>query len=145
MNLFVTSPSPQESAAYLDDRRLIKQILECNQVLSGNFRHHPITKWVQAADDNKVWTRAFLLACCREYTARFGKIHQYDDLSIITYSTVPTFYNLAENRTSGISFAHMSDTYEAYRLYLANKWMRDKKPSSSRIHTSSIHLHETLK
>ena len=62
------------SAAILDPVRLNKQIVEAYQILTGrvpNDNHPACLMW--RAHDGRLWK--YLMACCREYTRRTGKIH----------------------------------------------------------------------
>ena len=86
MNLLISDPNLNISAQYLDNKRLVKQILECRQILKiyerldqGEekvaYMNHPIVKFYQ---NNKQLVIDFAIACCDEYTYRYDKIHTYD-------------------------------------------------------------------
>ena len=101
MNIFVTSPSPFESAQVLPDKHIVKMPLECCQMLSiiasdkwghgygtlpksdgtpyqtdkGAFRNHPCTIWASESPANARWLIAHAFALCEEYTSRYGKVH----------------------------------------------------------------------
>ena len=89
MNIFVTSPNPISSAIALDDKRVIKMILESCQMLNttilrlgGNgigykptHQNHPCTLWVKESFANFEWLRLHMLALCREYSRRYNKTH----------------------------------------------------------------------
>ena len=68
MNIFVTDPDPRKCAQNLDDKRVIKMILESVQILStavtmnggtGIYRPthqgHPCTKWAATCYKNWLW------------------------------------------------------------------------------------------
>ena len=105
MNIFVTSPDPVESARYLDDRRLVKMVLESTQLLytavktlgldctsapnggSSKTGHsvngyrtthlnHPCSVWARESGHSYFWLCAHTEALMLEYTARFGKVHK---------------------------------------------------------------------
>ena len=100
MNIFVTDPSPMQSARNLPDKHVVKMPLECCQMLSviysdwyygvgklhrtngipyatkaGAFRNHPCTQWAAANQYNLAWLIAHGIALCNEYTARYDKRH----------------------------------------------------------------------
>lgn len=83
MNIFLPyENSPTYSAAVLDDKRLLKQILETRQILqvaegeSEGFKNHPITKhYIQY----KAFLAYYGFCCCLEYMYRFNKKHKYYD------------------------------------------------------------------
>ena len=58
MQVFVPYPSPIDVAKCLDNRRLRKQIIECDQILaaingeSKGWLHHPIAKMYQ---EHRIW------------------------------------------------------------------------------------------
>jgi len=105
MNIFVTSPSPAESALVLPDKHIVKMPLECCQMLSivaskkwghgygtlskldgtpyktekGAFRNHPCTKWANQTIDNAYWLIKWGLSLCEEYTVRYEKIHSCEN------------------------------------------------------------------
>lgn len=101
MNIFVTDPSPYQSAIVLPDKHIVKMPLECCQMLSivasdkwghgfgtlpkadgtpystekGAFRNHPCTKWASEFVTNWRWLIQHGLALCDEYNVRYGKVH----------------------------------------------------------------------
>ena len=100
MNIFVTHPSPIQSARNLPDKHIVKMPLETCQMLAiiysdwyygigqlhkvngqpyatkhGAFRKHPCTIWAAENYWNLSWLISHGMALCDEYTARFGKVH----------------------------------------------------------------------
>ena len=105
MNIFVTHPSPIQSARNLPDKHIVKMPLETCQMLSiiysdwyygvgklyksdgtpyrtahGAFRNHPCTQWAAANQYNLAWLIAHGIALCHEYTARYHKRHTCHDV-----------------------------------------------------------------
>ena len=98
MNIFVTDPSPWQSAVVLPDKHIVKMPLETCQMLSivcsdkwghgfgtlpradgqpyatekGAFRNHPCTKWANEFVNNWQWLLARSLALCEEYRTAMG-------------------------------------------------------------------------
>ena len=100
MNIFVTDPSPIQSARNLPDKHIVKMPLETCQMLSiiysdwyygvgklyksdgkpyrtahGAFRKHPCTQWAAANQYNLAWLIRHGYALCHEYNLRYGKVH----------------------------------------------------------------------
>ena len=100
MNIFVTHPSPIQSARNLPDKHIVKMPLETCQMLAiiysdwyygvgklyksdgtpyrtahGAFRKHPCTQWAAKNPYNLAWLIRHGYALCAEYTARYNKVH----------------------------------------------------------------------
>lgn len=106
MNIFVTSYDPLECARALDDKRLVKMVLETAQLLSTAIRavhlnqhefevdetklyrptheNHPCGKWTRACQANFKWLVRHGYALAAEFEWRFGKPHA--SLRIIAYA-----------------------------------------------------------
>lgn len=184
MNIFFTDDCPYKAASNLDDKRVIKMILESAQMLCtaldayGAFTKYEYTpvKFVKDKDTDilvvkagkkikyayyadltrvyapthanhpsNVWARQNLLnwswlynhaiGLCNEYHKRYGKRHkswtvlitiaQYSSLLPVKAQT--PFANCAAHAGKGISYKHVTNTVEAYRRYLADRWSTDKK------------------
>lgn len=94
MNIFATSPDPVESAMALDDRRLVKMILETAQLLSSAVLHkraikglykpthknHPCGIWARKSRQNFEWLVAHGLAMSEIYAQAFGRSHKSSDI-----------------------------------------------------------------
>lgn len=143
MNIFVSSFDPIESAQVLDDKRVIKMILESAQILSSvlvlnNFKapyklthkNHPVVKWVQESSENYWWLVEHFQALCHEYEDRFNKTHktsQYYNDFVDGY-----FYLIRNNKRTPFvnctKFKEIKEITQAYRLALIDKWNNDKRP-----------------
>jgi hypothetical protein len=146
MNIFAFDPDPWQSALWLDDVRKNKMILETAQLLSSavaindpswashvykpTHLGHPCCKWVMKSRANYSW----LLTYMRDLVELQGKHKSAELIPVFSeyYKTgwFPThssteFPNCAANSDLGISFKHISDVYEAYRLYICERWKRD--------------------
>jgi hypothetical protein len=144
MNIFVSSFNAKESAQALDDKRLIKMILETAQILSTNInlaglrvgpyktthQKHPSVIFCRTSHDNYLWLLAHFVHLCNEYEKRFHRVHKcqqhtqlfYDSSTDLAYSKegLTTFPNCT-------TFKDIKETTRAYRLYLNEKWKRDKR------------------
>lgn len=139
MNIFVTNPCPYKSAEYLDNRRVVKMILESMQILStvishygGNapykptHKNHPVVLWAQASKSNSLWLFEHFLALCGEYTKRYNKIHKCEqyasqvlpELSLVPEIGLTPFVNCT-------NFQDIEDVFLAYQIALNEKWDQD--------------------
>jgi len=141
MNIFVTNADPRVSAQALDDKRVIKMILETAQMLSTAMHvlgipgapykpthiNHPCSIWVRTNWNNFRWTTVHLDELCTEYWRRYGKIHkcaQYLNLfaqandSLLIADLTP-FANCTPHKDMS--------TIEAYKRTLNEKWALDKR------------------
>jgi hypothetical protein len=146
MNIFAFDPDPWVCALWLDDVRKNKMILETAQLLSASVAindpswaskvykpthlGHPCAKWTMLSRHNFSW----LLQYIRDLSEQFGQhksselipvFSEYYKLGWFPSSTKTPFPNCAANADLGISFKHITDTHEAYRLYISERWKRD--------------------
>jgi Pyrimidine dimer DNA glycosylase len=143
MNIFAVSTDPATCARALDNRRLVKMVLETGQLLSvGRAAHglsspykpthanHPVAIWVRANRANLNWTFALLKALAAEFEFRFGKEHKTwlafrhfgpDHVPEAGARRTP-FQNSARNLAIGLDFSDIKPTTKAYRAYLKAKW-----------------------
>ena len=169
MNIFVTNNCPIKSAQILDDKRLIKMVLESAQILStaiflnSNIKYnclykpthvrHPCVLWASRNRSNWQWLYEHFIALCDEYTLRYGKIHKSKGLSFdllryaeihINNATIEVFPNCTRMINIGVNFSNIDDVCQAYRNYLCLKWKHDIiKPKWTKrdIHVWFIHIY----
>lgn len=146
MNIFVTDMCPKKSAQALDDKRVIKMILETAQILSTVIRSfdenyaesnhlykkthtgHPCVKWAAKSRSNYYWLLAHMKALLEEYTVRFNKQHKSGTLlpALTEYaSMMPQDLGLVPFANC-TDFKHINDVHEAYKQALIFKWKNDK-------------------
>ena len=142
MNIFVSSPCPYESASYLDDKRVVKMILESAQMLNValiklfntdgigyklTHVNHPCTKWACANQNNYAWLFNHFVALCSEYTRRYGKIHKCQADYMHEFSRhVPSNYTpVVDFVNCTTHHKHIADVHEAYKAELELKWRND--------------------
>jgi hypothetical protein len=150
MNVFVVSSDPIECARSLDDRRLIKMVLETAQLLSAAVRadpllagrdvevdalyrathlNHPVCLWVRGSRAAFAWTRRLLDALLAEYGHRFQKVHacsRIADLLGPALDEVPP-----QSWCNCTNFPDLP-VFQAYQAQLADKWAKDSRPPSWR-------------
>lgn len=143
MNIFVTSTCPEECARVLDDKRVVKMVLESAQLLStaisflncpdlkAPYRvthiNHPCSVWAREGRGNYSWLLQHFEALCREYTHRFGKTHRCQEHMETFRRAVPYFQNspCQEFVNCATLHKHIEDVTLAYQLELEAKWVRD--------------------
>jgi len=142
MNIFVTDSCPIKSANNLDNKRLIKMVLESAQLLStamtvlGDSRapykpthvNHPCSVWARASKGNYNWLLSHFVALCSVYTERYGKIHKCADF-IDLFSEVSVGFPVEEFLpfVNCSLFKEEHDVILAYRKTMEAKWQADKK------------------
>lgn len=140
MNIFVTDQCPVKSAQVLDDKRVIKMILESAQMLSSAINlcggkapyknthvNHPCSVWVRTSRANYYWLLRHFVALCEEYSARYNKVHKCDNFSLeltlgarlIPDGELTAFANCTPHKDM--------EVIAAYRLTMKEKWLKDKR------------------
>mgnify|MGYP000411443597 CR=1 FL=1 len=144
MNIFASNDSPIVSASALDDKRVVKMVLETAQMVSAvahrygdkgpwykpTHANHPCTLWAGECDGNLIWLTEHGLFLADEYTKRFDKRHKSTDL---LFAGATFAYSGAMPQGKRTEFANCTPykdmpVTEAYRRYLADKWTADKRP-----------------
>lgn len=142
MNIFVTDSDPEICAKALDDKRVIKMILESAQLLSTAMHahqienapyrvthlNHPCAIFTGQTRGNFRWVLKHFIALCKEYKIRYGKIHHCFDFTPIfksaatkiPFGKLTAFVNCTPHK-------EMENVYEAYRKTLSEKWINDKR------------------
>ena len=88
MNIFALDIDPFKSAMYMNDRHVLKMIVESAQMLStishsfgvhGPYRvthpNHPCVAWAGATEGNWTWLYVHFIALLEEYAHRFNRTH----------------------------------------------------------------------
>ena len=150
MNIFFSDKCPVKCAQYLDNKRVVKMVLESCQMLAtainerggkapykSTHKNHPSNVWVRESYDNFMWLWEHMCALSSEYTRRYGKQHksfvlfQNSDILVQAQALLPKLGltkkpNCAANQSVGVSYKHVEDIYQAYKLYLNDRWELDK-------------------
>lgn len=161
MNIFVTSPDPWECARFLDNKRLVKMVMESSQLLATAINvsagvpkgqtiapirsthvNHPCAVWARQSVGNYRWLLKHFIALLDEYAERYGREHAYLEhvnqyfelIGHIPEGDQTPFVNCARNQTHGIDYTGEPDVHRAYKLYLVDRWTKtDKHPAKSHI------------
>lgn len=145
MNLFATSPDPRACAEALDDKRVVKMVLETAQLLNNAMVHHgqpgvykpthqkhPCSIWVSANWANYAWAMMHFEALLREYTHRYGKTHKCAEHLDAFRSFSAHMPASATGRdpfpNCTAAYKHVADVHEAYKYHLLDKWNNDVHP-----------------
>jgi hypothetical protein len=119
----------------LDDQR--QQML-----YSATHINHPSAIWCRQSDSNYIWLSKLLLACCKEYTYRYGKVHKCEQSGLVQelFSKLPNNIPRQKNFTGptpampddckvlGDSLASYHKYYINNKAHLAN-WKNRSKPN----------------
>lgn len=145
MNIFVSDPCPIISAENLDDKRVIKMILESAQLLSNvmNIRtangpyklvhkNHPCTKWINEdkTNTNAIWLKVHMIRLCELYTKIYDKKHKCEELIPLFGDYFRSAWPLPDymrNWQNCTTYKKEKDIFKAYKLYLCDKWDNDKR------------------
>ena len=143
MNLFLPEETIAASVKALDDRRLIKQILECKAILDvaldetkKGYAKHPVVVYYK---DFPKFVVDYGFKAAVEYNRRFGKNHSlYSWFVIIArnikceaifgYHEDPKPFYCEGKKTYPNCIRTTENTVELFRKKLCTKWDNDKYP-----------------
>lgn len=145
MNIFVTNPLPGTAVKHLDDKRLIKMVLETCQILSTvmhlngrngpykpTHKNHPCVKWASESLNNYTWLCMYFSAILTEYRYRFNKDHACSKFfdNFVSFSSFTRLPNIRTEMkfVNCTPFKDEPDVFRAYKLCLLDKWAKDKRP-----------------
>ena len=93
MNIFYFTSNPKLNSQLLDDKRLVKMVLETTQLLSNGLHlngqqapynpthlKHPCSIWAAKSKANWNWLKKYGLALAKEYTRRYKRKHKCEDI-----------------------------------------------------------------
>lgn len=136
MNVFALHYDPRQAARWHCDAHVVKMVLETAQLLctahhltgsTAPYRpthaNHPCAVWARDSQANYLWLCELGLELCREYTARYGRVHASEkvlwELSRnapdLPYRGLTPFAQAMPKDLKG------SDPVEAYRRYYQTK------------------------
>lgn len=141
MNIFSSDLDPVLAAQALDDKRLVKMVLETAQLLSTwmskqgleapykpTHVNHPCSKALDH-EDTRAWVVRHFFALTSEYKLRYNKTHKCElvmaryplhGLALPDRPIAPVLPNITP-------YKHLEVT-NAYKLLLTDKWNRDRNP-----------------
>ncbi len=142
MNIFAVSSNPIVCAVGLDDRRLVKMVLETCQILStavwerggeGPYRrthvNHPCCVWARENAANYMWTHRLFECLAVEYTYRFGRQHRsWSEHGERLRNEVDLFkdgFDMTPHTQCTPGVESSGDVHEDYRELLRRKWEAD--------------------
>ena len=116
----------------VDDQ--FKPIAKSGKPYRISHANHPSTIWAGSSSQNLLWLcdytgalynrykrsggQAFTLAVSNLENVRKGAL-QLPDIGLTP------FVNCAAAKSLGIDYKHIDDVFEAYKLYMADRWARD--------------------
>jgi hypothetical protein len=150
MNIFATDEDPVKAAEALDDKRMVRMILESCQMLSTAVRqhcetpdplvykpthvNHPCTIWTRASAENYRWLLTYTRALIERYKRTYARDHKCETLlpvlsqyaALLPDLGLTPFANCARSTERGIDYTHLP-VHDAYRQYLKARWKQDKR------------------
>lgn len=141
MNIFATSRDPAIAARNLDDKRVVKMILETAQLLSAavtshgvrdgelykaTYLYHPCAVWTRASRQHFHWLVLHGLALGRTYRLAYGKTHASVEIIHLCNS-----YQKAIPDNGWVDWPNCTDdkseedVITAYINYMNRKWDND--------------------
>jgi hypothetical protein len=151
MNIFVTDTKQNEAVKHLDDKRIVKMVLETGQIIctvchlrewfktkipyKPTHINHPIVQWAKKSK-NLMWTVDYFISIFFEFRYRFDRIHQTEKsmeklvnglIYSLDWQVIPdNFCNCAANESLKIDYTKISPVTRAYKKYLNHRWNTDK-------------------
>lgn len=146
MNIFATDKSPIECARALDNRRVVKMILESTQLLNNastfwgpknvltphtidnvpyraSHVQHPCSIWTRSTRSNYEWLLEHLVALLKEYTKQYSKIHRCQEFIWMLRSNTIFIPEGPLTEFSNCSmFKEQKTVTIAYQMTMASKW-----------------------
>ena len=152
MNIFATTNDPYKAAEYLDNKRVVKMVLETCQLLctainvyggvspyKTTHKNHPCAIWVRTTRGNYEWTLKHFEGLLMEYTRRYNKVHKCESyfLHLVLEADLipPGPFQDPPNCTT---FKEVKNVYLAYNMYLHEKWQNDKVKPKWEVKNSSV-------
>lgn len=141
MNIFISDISAEQSAINLDDKRLVKMVLESAQILSTvadsvgesapykpTHKNHPAVKWAGASQSNFNWLVWHFHELCDEYVFRFDKDHASWKRLQENFYPQEICKKLPYSEACTAPPSSCGGSIEACREILRQKWLKDKRP-----------------
>ena len=148
MNIFASYSDPVLCAEYLDDKRLVKMILETAQLLSTAVRvvnpevendmyeedmylyksthvNHPCSVWARASQSNFMWLQTHGLALCNRYTKIYKRRHKCHRLMIKIFEHTKLFPDIGLTPFPNCTTFNLGNVHLNYQAYLQEKWKTD--------------------
>lgn len=146
MNIFLPYVNNiKKSIESLDDKRLIKQILEVYQLLQiykvqskdelltgKGYQNHPIYKHYSQYPD---FMYLYGHYCCQEYLYRFSTHHKYEEYfdykinsseRVKNYNYIPFYMEGSKNSPNNIRVTDLDSVEYLFQKKLINKWVNSK-------------------
>jgi hypothetical protein len=140
MNIFAVSDCPIECAKALDNKRLVKMVLETAQLLCGavvvsggqapyklTHKNHPAAVWTRKSQGNYVWLIEHFKALGAEYTRRFGRTHKSVTVCLsVVESALPLLPKGQRTEFANVTVFPDLPVHEAYVRHLRAKQSNDQ-------------------
>ena len=149
MNIFATDIDHKIAALSLDNKRLVKMILESTQLLCTavneyggispyrtTHKNHPASIWARRNIENFTWLYNYNLELCKNYSLIYKRKHSCENIITDLYNLnknkfinepLTEFANCAAHAGKGLDFKNITPVTEAYKHYLIARWNTDKR------------------
>lgn len=136
MNIFLPFvDNIDKSIRCLDDRRLMKQILECQTIVdvyngAKPYSNHPIVKHYSSSPRQIKFVQYCGYRCCKEFEYRFGKKHAYAPRfpKVAYFLGTPQFVPIYIEGSKPYQLIEKDprQVEDLFQEKLIHKWMNDK-------------------
>lgn len=147
MNIFAISNNPFTCAELLDNRRVVKMVLETAQILStavrevapkdarlspliykSTHRNHPCCVWAREKRENFAWLIQHGLALGIEYRLRYGKTHKSLETIVACGKYIEWFEpGPGTEFVNCTAYPDEPNVHHAYMKHLSDKWFEEYK------------------
>ena len=139
MNIFLTDPCPRISAQNLDDKRVVKMVLETAQMLAAatlahgvdigykkTHFNHPCTVWTRSGRQQFDWMIEHGLWLNDEFMYRYGHSHPHRSVTVIDRAAKHRgLFDEARPLVFDFNSSGFHDSrgvYFNYQLCMSHKW-----------------------
>lgn len=133
MNLFLPYVNDvKQSVRSLDNKRLLKQIIECKQILTTTtpcIANHPVVKHYR---EFPAFVSHYAALCCEEYFFRFNKHHACENefkKKLFTPKFVPLYASGSAKLKNCVRETDPKLVSTLFQMKLCNKFYTDTNPN----------------
>ena len=119
---------PNEDISEIEEPVSLFSNLFSDSIYKVAYDNHPCTIWARQSRDNFKWLLSHMSHLWLQKGGEHGSarlIPQLDEYSSTGYfpsEGLTPFANCARNLERGVDYSEHSDTHEAYRLYMNDRW-----------------------
>jgi hypothetical protein len=137
MNIFVSHINPIVSAHNLDDKRVVKMVVESAQILQTALHNngfnelilvrpawfnHPVVQWAGASRQNYNWLLHHLTSLIELYEEIYGRKHLYHNFPLQFGCTKDFIKDAPPTEFPNCTLYKQHESIDAYQRHLVYKW-----------------------